>query len=118
MRRSHAPGGGGVSEGIVMLLPDHKLVCRVYNEGLGCIRKAVRHYAAYHRNVSLTFQCCGCGRASSNSHSISCHVPKCKGRHEDENIGKPFVCGECFLRLDSNGAFLTQAACIPCDLDL
>ena len=32
-----------------------------------------------HSAVSVVFECRKCGRTSDNSHSISCHAPKCKG---------------------------------------
>lgn len=84
---------------VLISLPVYDLKCGRCERALGTVGKAVKHYAVVHSAVPVFFVCRRCGRSSENSHSISCHVPKCKGVIETRmESDSDYVCGHCQKR--------------------
>ena len=63
----------------LFLLPVRDVICGRCGRALSTIGSTMKHFAVVHTEVQVLFGCRGCGKSSENSHSISCHIPKCKG---------------------------------------
>ena len=80
----------------LFLLPVRDVICGRCGRALSTIGSTMKHFAVVHTEVQVLFGCRGCGKSSENSHSIACHIPKCKGvvetRMESED---DHICGHC-----------------------
>ncbi|RXM93486.1 hypothetical protein EOD39_19023 [Acipenser ruthenus] len=95
---TNADGGEGSMGEIRITLPNPDISCDLCKIHLGRVSQAVKHYTVRHNPIQLVFCCRKCGRTSNNSHSISCHAPKCRGRQENRNESLPWACEECPMR--------------------
>lgn len=81
---------------LLVSLPIQDLRCGRCGRLLETVGKAVRHFTKAHSAVSVVFECRKCDRSSDNSHSISCHIPKCKGMVETRvDMGGAHCCEHC-----------------------
>lgn len=81
--------------GIEVLMPDPDPNCPLCGVQIGKIGMLGKHFAIRHAGIAVLYKCRQCGRTNANSHSISCHVPKCKGRAVVEKVVKEFPCKLC-----------------------
>lgn len=81
--------------GIEILLPDPDLRCPLCEVRPGGITMLGKHLACQHAGITVLYKCRKCGRTNSNSHSISCHVPKCKGGGGERVDNGGFTCELC-----------------------
>lgn len=95
---ANADGGEGSMGEIRITLPSPDISCDLCKIHLGRVSQAVKHYTVRHNPIQLVFCCRKCGRTSNNSHSISCHAPKCRGRQENRIESLPWACEECPMR--------------------
>ena len=79
---------GEVLPGVCVEIPDPDMVCKVCGVRPGKITQVARHYATVHKTIPVTYRCRKCGRTNENSHSISCHVPKCRGTAVREEVAQ------------------------------
>lgn len=64
---------------VEVLLPDPDPRCPMCGMQVGKVSMLVKHFAIRHAANAILYKCRKCGRTNPNSHSISCHIPKCKG---------------------------------------
>lgn len=67
------------SQTVTVKLPNPSISCEVCREVPGGPVKAQEHFAKFHRDVSLLFQCEKCDRSNPNPRSILSHTTKCRG---------------------------------------
>lgn len=70
-------------------------VCKLCDTKVTTITSLVKHYKVRHAKVIVIYKCRKCERSNHKPHSISCHVPKCRGRNEIQSEGLEFMCELC-----------------------
>uniref|UniRef100_A0A8C7GQZ2 Reverse transcriptase domain-containing protein n=1 Tax=Oncorhynchus kisutch TaxID=8019 RepID=A0A8C7GQZ2_ONCKI len=89
-------GTGLIPSTLLVSIPVRDLRCGLCEKPLGAIGATVKHYKVVHPRVTVVYGCSVCGKSSKNSHSISCHVPKCKGvMGAGGEAGGDHGCGHC-----------------------
>ncbi|KAL6470527.1 hypothetical protein MHYP_G00216540 [Metynnis hypsauchen] len=68
---------------------------------MGTVLRADNHFKSTHGGVDVRYECGACHKSSHNFHSISCHVPKCRGPEASSRGGttpavRCEVCGRGF----------------------
>uniref|UniRef100_A0A8C7INA6 Reverse transcriptase domain-containing protein n=1 Tax=Oncorhynchus kisutch TaxID=8019 RepID=A0A8C7INA6_ONCKI len=92
----------------LFLLPVRDVICGRCGRALSTIGSTVKHFAVVHPEVQVLFGCRACGKSSENSHSISCHIPKCRGVVETRmELDSDHICGHCPARF-ATAVGLTQ----------
>lgn len=92
---------------IEVLLPDPDPRCPLCGMQVGKVSMLVKHFAIRHAEVAVLYKCQKCGRTNPNSHSISCHVPKCKEIVAEVDTNREFACELCGAQFQM-GVGLTQ----------
>lgn len=54
-----------------------------------------KHFANRHAGIAVLYKCRKCDKTNVNSHSISCHIPKCKGTGRERVDSMEFTCELC-----------------------
>uniref|UniRef100_A0A3B1JJF5 ribonuclease H n=1 Tax=Astyanax mexicanus TaxID=7994 RepID=A0A3B1JJF5_ASTMX len=80
--------GDSLDNIVIVELPSSDLVCKVCGVRPGKITQVARHYATQHKKFLVKYSCRKCGRSNENSHSISCHIPKCQGIIDREEVAQ------------------------------
>lgn len=83
---------------VSVLLPDLAENCPLCGVPSGGLRLLGKHFAVRHAGVPVTYECRKCAWRSPNSHSISCHVPKCRGRARVPSGDPGIACDLCEAR--------------------
>ena len=97
-----------VADGIEVFLekPGVDLECPLCRVQIGKIRALVNHFEARHPVTPVMYVCRKCGKADEKSHSIKCHIPKCKGIVA-ERAGE-FKCELCQSRFGTGAGLATH----------
>ncbi|KAL6459472.1 hypothetical protein MHYP_G00329440 [Metynnis hypsauchen] len=86
---------------VTITLPADTIFCMLCIQYLGTVLRADIHFKSTHGGVEVRYECGACPKSLQNCHSISCHVPKCRGL-EAPSSGGPTpavrckVCGRDF----------------------
>ncbi|KAL7827689.1 hypothetical protein AOLI_G00308410 [Acnodon oligacanthus] len=67
------------THGIIITLPEANVLCVLCRKYVGTVLKADCHFKSTHGDVEVRYECGGCRIVSGNYHSVSCHIPKCRG---------------------------------------
>uniref|UniRef100_A0AAR2L5M9 Reverse transcriptase domain-containing protein n=1 Tax=Pygocentrus nattereri TaxID=42514 RepID=A0AAR2L5M9_PYGNA len=70
---------GELDHGVIISLPTDTVFCVLCSQYVGTVLRADNHFKSTHGGVEVRYECGVCRKSSRNHHSISCHVPKCRG---------------------------------------
>ena len=101
---------GDLGHGVTITLPADTIFCVLCSRYVGTVLLADNHFKSTHGGIRIRYECDICHMFSYNHHSVSCHVPKCRGLRAPSDSGTtPAVhCEACGRGFGSDRALSTH----------